>query len=154
MKIIPHAKLWASLALTALLTSQFASQAAPQPASAKFEARLLWGTNDEKSPNPEHKKVDAELAKKLKTIPFKWKNFFEVSRQVFAVTTNYTRVVMSKQCSIDVKDTGETRIKVKMLGEGKEVSRIEKSMPKGETLIISGDNKNESAWLIVIKRVE
>lgn len=154
MKIIPHAKLWASLALTALLAGQSVSQAATQPLPAKFEARLLWGTNDEKSPNPDHKKVDAALAKKLKGIPFKWNNFFEVNRQTFPVTTNYTRVVMSKQCSIDVKDTGEGRIKVKMLGEGKEVSRIEKSLPKGETLIISGDTKNESAWLIVIKRVE
>ena len=81
-------------------------------------------------------------------------NFFEVNRQTFAVTTNYTKVVMSKQCSIEVKDTGDSRIKVKMFGEGKEVSRIEKSLPKGETLIISGDNKNQSAWLIIIKRAE
>ena len=150
MKIIPSTKVWASLALTVLLAGQSVAQAA----AAKLEATLIWGTNDEKSPNPEHKKVDAAVAKKLKAMPFKWNNFFEVNRQTFAVTTNYTKLVMSKQCSIEVKDTGDSRIKVKMFGEGKEVSRIEKSLPKGETLIISGDNKNQSAWLIIIKRTE
>ena len=67
MKIIPSTKVWASLALTVLLAGQSVAQAA----AAKLEATLIWGTNDEKSPNPEHKKVDAAVAKKLKAMPFK-----------------------------------------------------------------------------------
>jgi hypothetical protein len=77
-----------------------------------------------------------------------------VNRQTVAVTTNYAKVVMSKQCSIEIKDTGDSRVKVKVFGEGKEISRIEKSLPKGESLIVSGDSKDQSAWLLIIKRPE
>lgn len=152
MKIIPQSKIWAGLALTALL----ADPSLVQAADTKVEARLIWGTNDEKSPNPDHKKVDDALAKKLKAMPFKWNNFFEVNRTNFTlVSTNYTKVVMSKQCSIDVKDSGKAGIKVKIYGQGKEMSRIEKSpLPKSEILAIAGDSKNESAWLITLKRTE
>lgn len=151
MKLIPHAKFLAGLTLTALLVGHSVAYAA----DTKLEARLIWGTNDEKSPNPDHKKVDDVLAKKLKAMPFKWNNFFEVNRTNFTVGTNYTKVVMSKQCSIDVKDSGKAGIKVKMFGQGKEMSRIEKSpLPKGEILTIAGDSKDQSAWLITIKRTE
>ena len=34
-------------------------------AERKLEARLIWGTNEEKSPDASHKKLDGELAKKL-----------------------------------------------------------------------------------------
>ena len=33
-------------------------------ADRKMEARLIWGTNDDKSPDPKHKPLDGELAKK------------------------------------------------------------------------------------------
>src|SRR5436190_16296153 len=73
-------------------------------ADRKVEARLIWGTNEDKSPDPSHKLLDGELAKSLREMPLKWKNFFEVNRQVFTINTNtYTNIVMSKQCSIEVK---------------------------------------------------
>src|SRR5690242_12336102 len=53
-------------------------------AERKLEARLIWGTNDEKSPNASHKKLEGEMAKKLGEMPFKWKNYFEVNRQSFS----------------------------------------------------------------------
>src|SRR4051812_28463400 len=71
-------------------------------AERKMEARLIWGTNEEKSPNPNHKPLDGELAKKLREMPLKWRNFFEVNRQIFTITDQrYTNIVMSKKCSIE-----------------------------------------------------
>jgi hypothetical protein len=51
------------------------------------------------------KQAVRELAKKLREMPLKWKNFFEVNRQVFTINTNaYTNIVLSKKCYIEVKD--------------------------------------------------
>src|SRR5881394_1206325 len=93
------------LGLVALVL--MASLGAVMAADRKLEARLIWGTNEEKSPDASHKPLDGELAKKLGEMPLKWKKFFEVNRQFFSInTTNYTKVVMSKKCYIEVKDKG------------------------------------------------
>lgn len=119
-----------------------------------MEARLIWGTNEEKSPDASHKPLDGEIAKKLREMPLKWKNFFEVNRKVFTINDQtYTNVVMSKQCSIEVKDKGGNNVTVKLYGQGKPVNRVDKPLPKGEMLAIGGDDKNNSAWFITVRSV-
>jgi hypothetical protein len=119
-----------------------------------MEARLIWGTNAEKSPDPSHKPLQGDLANKLEEMPLKWKNYFEVKRQVFAINEKvYTNIVMSKQCSIEVKDKGANNVTVKLYGEGKPVRRVDKPLPKGEVLTIGGDDKNNSAWFITVRPV-
>ena len=123
-------------------------------ADRKLEARLIWGTNEGRSPDASHKPLDGDLAKKLGDMPLKWKNFFEVNRQVFTInTTNYTKVVMSKKCYIEVKDKGGNNITVKMYGEGKQVNRVDKPLPKGEILTIGGDAKDNNAWFLTVRPV-
>lgn len=123
-------------------------------AERKMEARLIWGTNEDKSPNPNHKALDGELAKKLRDMPLKWKNYFEVNRTVFTINEErYTNVVMSKKCSIEVKDKGGVNVTVKIYGEGKQVNRVDKPLPKGEVLTIGGDAKDNNAWLITVRPV-
>lgn len=123
-------------------------------AERKIEARLIWGTNEEKSPDPKHKPLEGDLAKKLHDMPLKWKNYFEVNRKVFTISDSaYTNVVMSKQCTIEVKDKGANNVTVKLYGEGKPVRRVDKPLPKGEVLTIGGDDKNNSAWFITVRQV-
>jgi len=117
-----------------------------------MEARLIWGTNEGKSPNPSHKPLDGELAKKLRDMPLKWKNFFEVNRVVFTINDKvYTNIVMSKKCSIEVKDKGGNNVTVKLYGDGKQVNRVDKPLPKGEVLTIGGDAKDNNAWFITVR---
>lgn len=124
-------------------------------AERKMEARLIWGTNEDKSPDAKHKLLDGDLAKKLHQMPLKWKNFFEVNRQVFTITdTNYTKVVMSKKCSIEVKDKSAEsadKVTVKLYGDGTQVRRVDKSLPKGEVLTIGGDAKDNTAWFVTVR---
>ena len=49
-------------------------------ADLKLEARLIWGTNDETSPNPDHKPVDAKTTGMLSKA-FKWKKYFLVNSE-------------------------------------------------------------------------
>lgn len=144
--------LW-RVCLAVLLT--MASAAVVRAADIKLEALLVWATNDGTSPKPEHKPIGPELKKKFDSMPFKWKNYFEEKKVPFGIVTNqYTKVEINKGCYFDVKDLGESRIKVKLYGKDKEVIRHEKPLPKGETLIFAGDDKNDnsqSAWFIVIR---
>src|SRR5436190_982091 len=121
-------------------------------AERKMEARLIWGTNEGKSPDPKHKPLDRELARKLQDMPLKWTNYFEVNRTSFTINDReYTNIVMSKQCSIQVKDKGTNAVTVKLIGQGKQVSRVDKALPRGEVLTIGGDAKNNSAWFIMVR---
>jgi hypothetical protein len=140
-----------TLALMLVLASAATAWGAERP----MEARLVWGTNHEKPEDPKLKPLDGTLAKKLKNLPLKFNNYFEVNRQAFTINDQeYKKVEMSKKCYIEVKDKGESRVTVKLYGEGKLVSRIDKPLPKGETAAIGGIGQDGGAWLVVVEPVE
>jgi hypothetical protein len=144
------------LGLGLMLGLWMGADASPASAAERMiEARLLWATDDEKSPDPSHKKIEGALAQKLKSMPLKYKNYFEVNRKSFAINdTDYVKVDVSKQCYIEVKDKGENRVTVKLYGEGKLTKRVDSALPKGETVAIAGDDKNGTAWLVVVYPID
>ncbi len=121
----------------------------------KVEVLLIWGTDDAKSPNPEHKPVDADLKAKLGNLPLKWKNWFEVNRKPVEVAANATgKVELSKKCSVEIKNTGKSTIEVSLFGKGETVVKRSQSLPKGEVLFLGGNAPNSTSWLVAIKRIE
>ena len=120
------------------------------------ETLLIWGTNDPQSPDPKHKPVDAELAKKLEKGPYRWKYYYEVNRQIVALPAGEEKkgIKLSSHLTLDMKNPKDGRIEVVMHGDGKPVSRHAEPFPMGKHFILSGDAKNETAWFAVIKRVE
>ena len=142
--------LWTAVLPTLLLTVVGAS-AGP----IKIEACLIWGCNDApRTPDPKLKPAHVEIEKKLKGMPFSWKHYYAVHCTNFVINADYTSAKMSDKCIIHVKDLGDSRIKVKMEGQGKDVARHEKPLPKGETLIFSGEAENKCAWFIVLRRLD
>ena len=116
----------------------------------KLETQLIWGTNDAQSPNPKHKPVEMDVRKKLKDLPLKWNNYFEVNRKRFGVPlSGSTKVPLSEKCSIEVKNLGKSMIEVTLAGN----KRTQK-LPKGETLVLAGNAPNATSWLVVLKRIE
>lgn len=123
-------------------------------ADLKLEAQLIWGTNDAKSPNPNHKPAEAEVVKKLKRL-FKWSNYFEVNRQRFSVSlAEIKRVVMSKECAVSVRQTGQGEVEVTFFGKGKQVAKVRQDLPKGELLVTGGEAPNATVWVVVLKQVD
>ena len=61
---------------------------------------------------------------------------------------------MSKECVIEVKDVGDSRVEVTLIGKGKVANKTTKPFPKGEVLIFAGDSENKCAWFVVIKQSE
>jgi hypothetical protein len=119
-------------------------------ANLKLEAKLIWGTDDDKSPNPEHKEVDPATRERLRKV-FKWKNYFVVNRVVKEVPNRGSnKFELSKQCTIEIRELEGPRVEVKLVGEGKEVHKTIKTISKGEPVVYAGDDKNQSAWFVVI----
>lgn len=128
----------------------------PTPALStelKLEAQLIWGTNEPKSPNPNHKPVDEKVAQKLKDLPFKWSHYFEVTRKSFTVGRNETlQVVLSDECEIRVRQLEENQVELTLIGKGKRVGRITQKLPKSEMLVLGGNAPNYTAWFVVLHR--
>jgi len=123
-------------------------------AELKLEAKLIWATNDNTSPEPNHKPVDPATAEKLRKV-FKWKNYFVVNRLVKVVPSRGSnRFELSKQCTVEIRELEGPRVEVKLIGEGKEVHKTTKSLSKGEWFTYAGDDKNESAWFVIITELD
>jgi hypothetical protein len=121
----------------------------------KLEAQLIWGTNDEKSPDPNHKAVEQDVERKLKKLPFKWKNYFEVTRKTLTVPRNgETKVALSKDCELRVRHVSGNTIEVNLIGKGQDVGVIKQSLPKGELLVTGGNAENLTSWFVVLRQVE
>ena len=117
-----------------------------------LQAQLVWGTNKEKPDDPKLKEVDPSVAEKLRKV-FKWKNYFEVNRQHFTVPVGSPKKVkMSDDCEIEVQNLGNSSIEVKLYGKGKLAVRKTQKISPGELLVLAGDDKDDTAWFVVLSQ--
>ena len=125
-------------------------------ADIKFEALLLWGTNDNAPPEgKEYTPVPPEVRKKLQELPLKWTNWFVVRRKDFTVAPGTTKeVTMSDKCELKLKVLGGNETEVSLIGKGKEVMKRKQNLPKQEILFLGGNAPNSTAWLVALKRLE
>jgi len=137
-----------------LLFAAFTGRCA-QTNGLKFEAQLIWATNDKQSPNPKHKEVEPEIRRKLGELPLKWANYFEVNRNQFHVAKGATtKVSMSEKCGIEVRDIDGKKVEVSLISKGETVWKRLQPLPKGEILVLGGNAPNATAWLVTLKRIE
>lgn len=119
----------------------------------KLEAKLVWGSN-EVTPDSKFRPVDAALAQDLNRI-FKWKNYVEITNRVVSIPKDATKdVQMSSKCALKIKNLGSSRIEVDFVGAGKQVSKGVHPLPVGKRLTLAGDDKNDSAWFVVLKSLD
>jgi hypothetical protein len=143
---------WFSVALVLLGGGEFCAQAADM----KLQAFLLWGTDDRKPPaDKPYKPVGPEIREKLKALPLKWTNWFEVNRRDCTVRqTATTDVQMSERCRLKLRRIADAETEVSLIGRGREVVRRKQSLASGEILVLGGNAPNSTAWLVVLKRLE
>ena len=126
-------------------------------AEGKFEAQLIWVTNDKtNSVDPKLKPVDPEVQKKLDELPLKWKSYYMVKRASFSVAKGGTNsVVMSDKCTVELKRLDDPKVEVTLHGkDGNVCSKRTQPFPKGEILIFSGKSPGDTAWLVTLKHIE
>lgn len=123
----------------------------------RFEAQLIWGTNDEKPPNPRLKEVGPEIRKKLAGLPLKWKKYFEVNQKQLTVPKGGdNQVSLSEKCEIVVKHIEVDQVEVSLISKKKNevVMKRTQPFPKGEILVLGGNAPNSTSWLATLKRIE
>jgi hypothetical protein len=122
-----------------------------KPHEQKFAAVLIWGTDGEKPEGKDLKDVDNSLKDKFKKI-FKWKNYFEVTRKPFQLKTGDAHTIkLSSKCDLKVHQSEKEGMEVELIGEGNFVVKRKQAMPLTDILILAGDDKNATAWFVVIK---
>ena len=142
---------WAGVALVFFTIPQSEARAA----ELKMQTQLVWGTDDSKPPEGKnYRAVEPDIQKKLKELPLKWKNYFEVKRTDFAVTpTVMKKVPLSDKCELSVLSQNNSTVEVSLIGKGKEVVKRTQSLPKDSILVLGGNAPNATAWLVILKRI-
>lgn len=127
-----------------------------QAADMKLQAFLLWGTDDSKPPEGKsYQPVNPGIRQKLKSLPLKWTNWYEVKRVDFEVTQGATKeVTLSDKCQVKLSKLGTSEVEVLLIGKGKEVMKRRQALSRGDLLVLGGNSPNATAWLVVLKRDE
>lgn len=141
----------ALLAGTVLLAAAIGGPAQEPAEGLKLVAQLVWGTNQKPPTDKELKPIAPEIEKRLRRV-FKWQNYWEVDRKSFAVTAaEPARVDMSKECRIEVARPSANEIEIQLFGKGKLVVKKRQRILPDETVILAGDDKDDNAWLLVLR---
>ena len=119
----------------------------------RVEAILVWATQVAKTNDASLKELEPQLTRKLRKA-YKWELYYEVRRKEVAVSgKEATKIPISEKCLLDIKHLGDERFEVHLTGKGKAVSRTVESLAHGHIMVLSGDDKNDTAWLIVIREL-
>jgi len=120
----------------------------------KVEAVLVWGTNGEKPKDANLKVADKATTEKLGKV-FKWKNYFEVSRKSASIPSrSSSKIAVSKDCEVEITELEGAKVAYRLIGKGNPVNKTVAALSKGESFVIAGEDKNETAWFIVITETE
>ena len=124
-------------------------------ARMRLQAQLIWGTNDDPAQNSQLKPIEPNVAKKLESLPIKWKHYYVVNVKEFNVgEKDTTKVQMSKECELVVKNVDGTNVEVQLIGKGKPAGKVTKGLGKGKCLVTGGNAENFTAWFVFLKQVE
>jgi hypothetical protein len=136
-----------AVAIFGLLLTLMSARAA----DLKLEAKLIWGSNDPTNKVQHPMVKDPKLSSHLHRI-FKWNNYYEINTKSVSIPqTKTTDLQMSEKCKLEVKNLGANRIDVSCIGKGKPVSRGTHSLSPGQWFVLGGNDKNNSAWFIVMR---
>lgn len=129
----------------------FAGKASAGQDATTFYIQLVRGTETNRPPVPGCKQVGPRLAGTFCPV-FKWKSYWELSRQQVAVVPGRkTRVHLGsgREAEIDLANPKERRVTA--FQDGKLVDRTI-SPAGGSMTIIGGNRDGKSMWFIVVRR--
>ncbi|MGA2748954.1 MAG: hypothetical protein ABSG59_09280 [Verrucomicrobiota bacterium] len=122
-------------------------------ADIKLEAKLVWGTSDDKG-DANYKPIDAALAGKLHGM-FKWKSYYEITNRTATIPLNtIASLKMSDQCTLRVKYLGASRVEVDCIGQGKQVTKGTSTLEPAKWLVLGGNCTNNTAWFIGLRAID
>lgn len=122
-------------------------------ADLNLEARLIWGSNDEKE-SVKYEPLDPVLSEKLHRM-FKWRNYFEITNKSASIALNKSaELKMSGACTIRIKNLGSSRVEVSCIGHGKQVHRGAYTLVPPQWLVLGGNDSANTAWFVGLRAVD
>jgi hypothetical protein len=126
---------------------------APPLKVQKFQAVVVWATDSEKPPEKDEElhPVEPDLKEKIKFL--KWKNYFQVGdRKHVTISPGQTKeIALSHKCRLKLCADDKEGLKIDLIGEDKLVLSKKQNMPQKDILVIGGDDKDATAWLVVLR---
>lgn len=142
-------KTWSCWLVLAVFASSLAL-GAPPPEKRTYWVQLIRGNDEARPPAPDAKPIGPKLSQSLHSV-FRWRRYWEVARQEVSVAAGTrTRVVLSKERSVEIDLTQPDKRKVTAFSDQKPVASS--TRPFGEALtIIGADRDKRSAWFVVVR---
>jgi hypothetical protein len=138
----------------AVVLSLLIAMMSARAADMKLEAKLIWGSNDPTNKVQHTVIKDPKLSSDLHRI-FKWDNYYEINTKQIAVAPNKTEILqMSEKCKLELKNLGSNWLEVNCIGKGKQVSKGKHSLAPGKWFTLAGNDKNNTAWFVVMRTTE
>jgi hypothetical protein len=83
---------------------------------------------------------------------FRWKNYWEVSRQTLSVPAGMkSRVRLNPEREIEIELRAEGDSEIRLFTAGKLVQKSRQSL-QSKMSIIGGTRENEDSWFVVVRR--
>jgi len=140
-----------SVVILVVLACALAAEASAGQGATTFYVQLVRGTEANQPPVPGCKQVGPRLAGTFRPV-FKWKGYWEMSRQQVAVVPGQAarvRLGNGREAEIDLRNPKERRVTA--FQNGQLVDRT--ISPTGEAMtIIGGNHDGKSVWFIVVRR--
>ncbi len=136
--------------LCLFLAAAFWLQAAEEKPVLLY-VQLIRGTNDEKPPEKNAKRVGPKLSQLLTPV-FRWKHYWEVRQEEVKVSPRQTLKLGLKVRDLEIKLQPDGQLELRLFTNGKLV-RTSRQKLKADTMEIMGGNKeDDNAWFVVVRR--
>jgi hypothetical protein len=120
------------------------------PVTVTYYAQLIRASDREKPQEVNWKPLGPKLTKQL-CPKFRWKNYWEVSRQKLKVQPgNKARVRLNAEREIEVELSGKGESEIRLFAGGKLVQKSRQSL-QSHMSIMGGTRENDESWFVVIR---
>ena len=114
------------------------------------QARLVLGTSKEQKGKTE---VPDTIRKRLAKV-FKWMKYYELRSRRMSIVDGATKTAkLSKTAKIEVSNRKNGRIGVSLFSEGKMLVQKSQTLKLGSCMVLAGESGTDSAWFIVLSKV-
>ncbi len=114
------------------------------------QARLVLGTSTEQKGKTE---VSDTIRKRLAKV-FKWMKYYELRSSRLGIVDGATKTAkLSKTTKIEVSNLKKGKVAVSLFSEGKMLVQKSQTLKSGSCMVLAGESGTDSAWFIVLSKV-
>ena len=134
-----------------LFAPNFATSAAED--SILYYVQLIRGTDSNVPEDSKWQPIGERLSQKLQSV-FRWKNYWEVSRQQVTVKKGKaSRTRLTKEREIEIEFVAAETTEIRLIRNGV-LTRKTRGSKETRLRILGGDKDGEESWFVVVRRDE